>query len=521
MWKPNWACTTCGMLSSRRYSVKRHIINLHGGNGIEVPYVDYMQGRLTGIYNQNHPKQQQRQSSSKYSTFLDTFYNTTRSPDNASSFFSSSYSPYPYSNPFVMPYMGHSFRSNSYSDQSYKGMKPSTSSASASAPPQDLLTTEYCREFARELARKAVSAITTTTTTTIPGSNLQSSIIQGGLGNNHILGVQHKQQQQEDVFGYRFEICKDCLSMEPLQVKFGKDGTKDNNNNDDPVDDVVARIEQKHTCDPKLVASNRKEVQDKEGSVKTIVDKLPKIASMITQGWSENQKDRISLIAVKIPHKIKNKNNDHEDNNDNIADNAADNNNDNNNNNTIQPQQDTIIIPNPKNPKQQITFQYSKEKHINLSLISNETSKNHYAARAIKYGNTILTNEEMEDFLNMVQTSTFAIFEIHESLPITTATASSLQPSLQQNPYRHQQQDESIGLYFLAILPYDDTLHSQSWLPNKSNDSNSNNNNSNKSIHQKMMLQMKLFLSLCNHLDNISNFAIPMNSQRSSSLSSS
>jgi hypothetical protein len=309
-----------------------------------------------------------------------------------------------------MPYMRPSFRRNSYSDQSYKGMKPSSSSASA--PPQDLLsqmTTEYCREFARELARKAVSDITTTTTT-IPGSNLQSSIIQGGLGNNHILGV-HKQQQQEDVFGYRFEICKDCLSMEPLQVKFGKDGTKDNNsnrnsnnNNDDPVDDVVARIEQKHTCDPKLVASNRKEVQDKEGSVKTMVDKLPKIANMITQGWSENQKNRISLIAVKIPHKIKNKNNDHEDNNDNIADNNNYNNN-NNNNNTIQPQQDTIIIPNPKNPKQQITFQCSKEKHINLSLISNETSKNHYAARAIKYGHTVLTDEEMEDFLNMVQTS--------------------------------------------------------------------------------------------------------------------
>jgi hypothetical protein len=263
-----------------------------------------------------------------------------------------------------------------------------------------------------------------------------------------------------------------------------------------------------------LVASNRKEVQDKEGSVKTIVDKLPKIASMITQGWSENQKNRISLIAVKIPHKIKNKNKDHEDNNDNIADNNND-----NNNNTIQPQQDTIIIPNPKNPKQQITFQYSKEKHINLSLISNEISKNHYAARAIKYGNTILTNEEMEDFLNMVQTSTFAIFEIHESLPITTATASSsLQPSLQQQ-HHHQQQDESIGLYFLAILPHDDTLHSQSWLPNKSNDSNSINNNNNKSVQSNSTDET--FLSLCNHLDNISNFAIPMNSQRSSSLSSS
>jgi hypothetical protein len=316
-----------------------------------------------------------------------------------------------------------------------------------------------------------------------------------------------QQQEEEDVFGYRFEICKGCLSMEPLQVRFGRDRTKDNNNNssnnsnnsntnnnNDPVDDVVARIEQKHMCDPKLVAANRKEVQDKEGSVKRMVDKLPKIASMITQGWGENQKNRISLIAVKIPHKNKNKNNDHEDN---IADNAAD---DNDNNNSIQPQQETIVIPNPKKPKQQITFQYPQEKHINLSLISNETGKNHYAARAIKYGHTILTNEEIEDFLNMVQTSTFAIFEIHESSP-TTVTASSLQPS---------QQHESIGLYFLAIIPYDDTLHSQSWLPNKSND-----NNNNKSVQSNSANET--FLSLRNHLANISNINIPMKSQLSSS----
>jgi hypothetical protein len=102
---------------------------------------------------------------------------------------------------------------------------------------------------------------------------MQSSLIQGGFGNNHILDVQHK---QEDVFGYRFEICKDCLLTDTLEVRFGKDGTKDNNNNNnDGAVDVVARIEQKHECDPKLVASNRKEVLDKEGSVSAMVDELP------------------------------------------------------------------------------------------------------------------------------------------------------------------------------------------------------------------------------------------------------
>jgi hypothetical protein len=486
-------------------------MNLHGGNGHEVSFVDYMQGKLTGIYKQNYPNQQQQQSSSKHSIYFDTFYNTTRSLNNASSFFSSSY-PYTYPNHFVMPYMRPSFRSNSYSDQSYKGMKPS-SSTSVSSPAQDLpsqMITEFSLEYARELGRKAASSATTAIT---PQPNMQSSINQGGIGYNPILDVQHKQQEEDDVFGYRFEICKDCLFTEPLKVSFGKDGIKDNNDNssnnnsnnsNNGAVEVVPRIEQKHICNPKLVASNRKEVQDIEGSVKTMVDNLPKIASRRTQGWINSQNKRISLIAVKIPYK--NKNNDHEDNYNNIDDNAADD----DDNNNIQPQQDTIVIPNPKNPKQQITLQCSQEKHINLSLISNETSNNHYAARAIKYGLTILTNEEMEDFLNMVQTSTFAIFEIHKPSP-TTATASSLQQ------HHDKQQDESIGLYFLAIIPYDDTLYLQSWLQNKSNDSNNNNNNNN-SIQSNSANED--YLSLRNHLANISNLTIPMNSQRSSSSSS-
>ena len=441
MWKPNWACTTCGMLSSRRYSVQRHIRNLHRGNGLEVPYVDYMEGRVTGIYNPNSSKQQQ--SSPKYSTYFDNFYGATTRL-NAFSSYSNSFMPYRRSEVYGYP----SVSSTSYSDQSYKALK-----ISSSAPPsQDLvsqMTTEYYREFARGLARKALSV-------TISQPNLQSSVIQGGLGNYPIPGI----QQNEDIFGYRFEICKHCLFTDPLEVRFGKDGTKNINNENDDNDDVVARIEQKHYCDP-LVASNTKEVLDKEGSVKAMVNELPKNAIRVTKWWIKDQKNR--LIAIKIPHK---------NNNDSIRDNDVDN---------IQPEQERIKIPNPKNPKQQIIFQYSKEKHIDITLSSNKSGKIHWVARAIRDGQTNLTNDEMEDFLRRVQTSTFAIFKIH--LPSTAS------------PQLEQQQHESIGLYFLAVLPHDDNT--------KSVQSNSTN---------------ETFLSLHNQLVNISNFTIPVvNSQSSSS----
>jgi hypothetical protein len=48
--KPNWACASCGMYSSRKSSVKRHIQNIHGGNANFVSFVDYLAGRKSGFY---------------------------------------------------------------------------------------------------------------------------------------------------------------------------------------------------------------------------------------------------------------------------------------------------------------------------------------------------------------------------------------------------------------------------------------------------------------------------------------
>ena len=48
--KPNWVCSNCGMWSSRKFSVKRHITNQHSGNAFLVPYIDYFVGRQSGLY---------------------------------------------------------------------------------------------------------------------------------------------------------------------------------------------------------------------------------------------------------------------------------------------------------------------------------------------------------------------------------------------------------------------------------------------------------------------------------------
>jgi hypothetical protein len=53
--KPKWACANCGMYSSRRYSVKRHIQNVHSGGAFLVSFVDYLVGRQAGYYLPSFP----------------------------------------------------------------------------------------------------------------------------------------------------------------------------------------------------------------------------------------------------------------------------------------------------------------------------------------------------------------------------------------------------------------------------------------------------------------------------------
>jgi hypothetical protein len=53
--KPKWACSLCGTYSSRRYSVKRHIKNLHTGGAFLVSFVDYLVGRQAGYYFPSFP----------------------------------------------------------------------------------------------------------------------------------------------------------------------------------------------------------------------------------------------------------------------------------------------------------------------------------------------------------------------------------------------------------------------------------------------------------------------------------
>jgi hypothetical protein len=73
MSKPNWACSGCGMYSSRRWSVERHILKLHDGISNVVPFVDYLVGRKSGFYLPKFGPTFVKKNATKTVTVMDTF----------------------------------------------------------------------------------------------------------------------------------------------------------------------------------------------------------------------------------------------------------------------------------------------------------------------------------------------------------------------------------------------------------------------------------------------------------------
>src|SRR5215472_16763894 len=70
MSRPNYVCTVCTEHFTRKYSAKRHNLNIHDNRSEIVSYIEYMVGRSAGKYLASHPswhrKQRQLQVNHSY-----------------------------------------------------------------------------------------------------------------------------------------------------------------------------------------------------------------------------------------------------------------------------------------------------------------------------------------------------------------------------------------------------------------------------------------------------------------------
>ena len=73
--KPNWVCSNCGIWSTRKFSVKRHITNQHNGYAFLVPYIDYLVGRQSGLYPPSaQPEYQYKENKRFFEIFSEEFW---------------------------------------------------------------------------------------------------------------------------------------------------------------------------------------------------------------------------------------------------------------------------------------------------------------------------------------------------------------------------------------------------------------------------------------------------------------
>lgn len=61
---------------------------------------------------------------------------------------------------------------------------------------------------------------------------------------------------------------------------------------------------------------------------------------------------------------------------------------------TTPPPNDMIKILHPKDPRKSITFQYSKEKHVELRSNLRDCNPDHWSVRVLNNGHTNLTNRK-------------------------------------------------------------------------------------------------------------------------------
>jgi hypothetical protein len=183
-----------------------------------------------------------------------------------------------------------------------------------------------------------------------------------GMGGGYYYG------KPDEVFGYRAVLCDKCLWTDALEVYFTA--------NDDP---KVGRTERRHTCNPQWVAANESELtaEKRQESVKRMLEGLPSYLANVASVWTAGKP---GLIALKLTN----------------------------------PAVSSIKVRHPAATEldnKTITLQQSYEGIIEVKTLD-DIDGYHWVARAIREGQTGLSEKELEEFCRNVQSKTFGFFKI-------------------------------------------------------------------------------------------------------------
>jgi hypothetical protein len=171
----------------------------------------------------------------------------------------------------------------------------------------------------------------------------------------------NKERERPDIFGFRAEVCKNCLSLNCFNVLYPT------------AEGGGYTLESSHRCDPNRIAT-----------VKNTHDK---------SNWmNERSKEAPGLLKEKIIKSIMFLN-------DLVAIKLSN------------PPPQIITIPNPNNPQRPLSI--GKTLQIRSELNLNNNDYNSWAWKAVNLGPIGLKDWEVAEFLQIVNGATFAVMEVH------------------------------------------------------------------------------------------------------------
>ncbi|MDQ6668254.1 MAG: hypothetical protein M3Y53_08530, partial [Thermoproteota archaeon] len=175
-----------------------------------------------------------------------------------------------------------------------------------------------------------------------------------GTGNNNVL-------ERPDIFGFRAEVCKNCLSLNCFDVLFPT------------AEGEGCALESSHRCDPNRISA-AKDVHDKPRWMNELAKEVPRL---LKEKIIQSDMFLNVLVAIKLPN----------------------------------PPPQIITIPNPRNPQRPLALGKALQVHSQLGLDNNDY--NIWVWKAINLGLIGLTDEEVAEFLQIVNGPTFAVVEVH------------------------------------------------------------------------------------------------------------
>jgi hypothetical protein len=229
-----WICITCERTFTRRWNANRHAADQHSGHLTQiVSVIEYLAGRQSGIYQPASLSNNRKQSSSAP---LSARKSATNMQDIL----------------------------HIFDFESTKKVNPEGGSLA------HVMTKEFAGEIARQAAVNYVSKARQQSQATV-------------ISNMHLLwqspflsDIVIPRGNSGDIFGYRCHICSKCLLTQLLAISYP------------PNEQIGAIIEEKHWCDPSIIARNQNlDKNVKETRVKIMRQSLPKYLKNVVNAWSK------------------------------------------------------------------------------------------------------------------------------------------------------------------------------------------------------------------------------------------